>query len=96
MLMFSQLFSRCKCNGHASDCMTNEEGRLVCACEHNTAGVDCEHCAPFYQDRPWARATADSANQCVSKYGLILYFRLSRFTLNLKIPLRLDRENGNK
>lgn len=73
MLMFSQLFCRCKCNGHASDCFTNEEGLLVCACEHNTAGVDCQHCAPLYQDRPWARATADSANQCVSEYGLILY-----------------------
>lgn len=73
LIMCSQLYCRCKCNGHASDCMTNEEGHLVCACEHNTAGVDCQHCAPFYQDRPWARATADSANQCVSEYGLILY-----------------------
>ncbi|XP_051552482.1 laminin subunit gamma-3-like [Myxocyprinus asiaticus] len=56
---------RCKCNGHASECLTDEEGSLVCACKHHTAGVDCQHCAPFYQDRPWARATADSANQCV-------------------------------
>ncbi|XP_062845266.1 laminin subunit gamma-3 [Trichomycterus rosablanca] len=56
---------RCKCNGHANDCAPDDEGRLVCACEHDTAGTDCERCAPFYQDRPWARATADSANQCV-------------------------------
>ncbi|XP_026777854.3 laminin subunit gamma-3 [Pangasianodon hypophthalmus] len=56
---------RCKCNGHASECVPNEQGRLVCVCEHYTAGTDCQHCATFYRDRPWARATADSANQCV-------------------------------
>uniref|UniRef100_A0A8B9L850 Laminin subunit gamma-3 n=1 Tax=Astyanax mexicanus TaxID=7994 RepID=A0A8B9L850_ASTMX len=56
---------RCKCNGHASECMPNEDGHLVCVCEHHTAGKDCQQCAPFYLDRPWARATADSANQCV-------------------------------
>ncbi|KAI4893038.1 hypothetical protein NFI96_020157, partial [Prochilodus magdalenae] len=56
---------RCKCNGHASECMPKEDGRLECVCEHHTAGTDCQRCAPFFQDRPWARATADSANQCV-------------------------------
>ncbi|KAM9441406.1 laminin subunit gamma-3 isoform 2-T2 [Clarias gariepinus] len=56
---------RCKCNGHGSECVPNKQGRLVCVCEHYTAGTDCQQCAPFYRDRPWARATGDSANQCV-------------------------------
>ncbi|XP_033845842.1 laminin subunit gamma-3 [Periophthalmus magnuspinnatus] len=56
---------RCKCNGHASECVQGESGDLVCACQHHTEGVDCQRCQPFYQDRPWARATGDSANQCL-------------------------------
>ncbi|XP_035996258.1 laminin subunit gamma-3 [Fundulus heteroclitus] len=56
---------RCKCNGHASECVEGDQGGLVCACQHHTVGADCQRCHPFYQDRPWARATGDSANECL-------------------------------
>ncbi|VDP66605.1 unnamed protein product [Echinostoma caproni] len=59
---------RCKCNGHASDCFLGSDGRLRCACEHNTEGDDCERCKSGYMDKPWERATAQKANACTSEY----------------------------
>ncbi|XP_074648117.1 netrin-1-like isoform X2 [Tubulanus polymorphus] len=73
---------RCKCNGHASRCIKDREGKLVCDCKHNTAGVDCERCKPFHYDRPWARATSTKANECVA-CNCNLHARQCRFNPEL-------------
>uniref|UniRef100_A0A8D8H0Q0 Laminin subunit gamma-1 n=2 Tax=Culex pipiens TaxID=7175 RepID=A0A8D8H0Q0_CULPI len=60
--------ARCKCNGHASECVTStnsngQRGR-VCKCQHYTDGPDCEKCLPFYNDSPWGRATSKNVHEC--------------------------------
>lgn len=64
---------RCKCNGHAAQCIPDStDGRLVCDCKHNTDGRDCERCKPFFYDRPWARATTQDANECIGTFHILL------------------------
>lgn len=67
---------RCKCNGHASRCVHGRDGAgaLVCECKHNTAGRDCERCKPFHFDRPWGRATAHDAHDCIGKFHFGLFY----------------------
>lgn len=63
---------RCKCNGHASRCEIASNRELICECEHNTTGPDCNMCKPFYNDRPWARATEEDAMECKGKVHLYI------------------------
>nr|XP_039271795.1 laminin subunit gamma-1-like [Styela clava] len=55
---------RCKCNGHASECIVSDTGTIVCVCEHNTMGDDCQLCEPLYNDVPWRRGGDGSAHEC--------------------------------
>lgn len=38
----------------------------VCVCQHNTAGPNCERCAPFYNNRPWRPAEDQDPHECQS------------------------------
>ncbi|XP_018590458.1 netrin 2 [Scleropages formosus] len=77
-----QVGGRCKCNGHASRCLKDKEGKLVCDCKHNTEGPECDRCKPFHYDRPWQRATAREANECLP-CNCNLHARRCRFNMEL-------------
>ncbi|KAF8355307.1 unc-6, partial [Pristionchus pacificus] len=83
---------RCKCNGHAARCIYDKNGQMTCDCKHNTAGTDCERCKPFHYDRPWARATAYSANACVA-CNCNLHAKRCRFDSEL-FKMSGDRSGG--
>ena len=62
--MFLIMFAACNCHGHSSKCQYSEqvaqrklsldingkrEGGGVCLeCQHNTYGINCEKCRPYY------------------------------------------------
>ncbi|XP_041076808.1 netrin-1 [Polyodon spathula] len=77
-----QVGGRCKCSGHASRCVKDRDDDLVCECKHNTAGPECDRCKPFHYDRPWQRATAREANECVA-CNCNLHARRCRFNMEL-------------
>lgn len=77
-----QVGGRCKCNGHASRCLKDKGGQLVCDCKHNTEGPECDRCKPFHYDRPWQRASAREANECLA-CNCNLHARRCRFNMEL-------------
>ncbi|XP_007951255.1 laminin subunit beta-3 [Orycteropus afer afer] len=64
----------CFCNGHADRCAptpgapadpsTAVQVHDVCVCQHNTAGPNCDRCAPFYNNRPWRPADDQDPHEC--------------------------------
>ena len=82
---------RCHCNGHASSCPMNRDGRAVCDCKHHTAGNNCEQCKAFFNDRPWRLATENSANECVGKSGFKIVTDPLRYKINLLIYWSFQR-----
>lgn len=70
-----RLQGSCFCHGHADRCAPNPRAPAagpstsvqvheVCVCQHNTAGPNCERCAPFYNNRPWSPAHDQDPHEC--------------------------------
>lgn len=58
---------RCVCNGHADVCDKTDPydpARLVCRCQHNTCGAQCETCCPGFVQKQWKPVTLESLNEC--------------------------------
>ncbi|GFT48977.1 laminin subunit alpha [Nephila pilipes] len=58
---------RCVCNGFAESCdLTDPQDpyKLLCRCQHNTCGPQCEQCCPGFQQKKWRRAIIDSPFVC--------------------------------
>uniref|UniRef100_A0A8C6D8Y6 Laminin subunit beta 3 n=1 Tax=Moschus moschiferus TaxID=68415 RepID=A0A8C6D8Y6_MOSMO len=69
-----RLQGSCLCHGHADRCAPSSrtpaspssavQVHEVCVCQHNTAGPNCERCAPFYNNRPWRPAEDQDPHEC--------------------------------
>ncbi|PVD23436.1 hypothetical protein C0Q70_16705 [Pomacea canaliculata] len=58
---------RCVCNGHANSCDRPPEAqstKLLCYCEHNTCGEQCETCCPGFVQKRWRRARVNDPFEC--------------------------------
>lgn len=64
-----QAVARCFCNLHAANCNYTDTD-IICDCEHNTMGKNCEMCRPLYNERPWQKGSyipypKGQANHCI-------------------------------
>ncbi|KAM6927923.1 laminin subunit beta-3 [Xenentodon cancila] len=68
-----RVMGSCMCHGHANRCLPETYNSQLsdaiqvnprCDCQHNTAGVNCEHCADLYNDLPWRPADEANTHTC--------------------------------
>ncbi|XP_013397032.1 laminin subunit alpha-2 isoform X2 [Lingula anatina] len=56
---------QCKCYGHASSCPRSPDtGKLMCVCEDNTCGKNCEKCCPKFNQQPYKPGTYRQRSLC--------------------------------
>ncbi|KAG8228153.1 hypothetical protein J437_LFUL002807 [Ladona fulva] len=58
---------RCVCNGHADLCdITDPEDpyKLLCRCQHNTCGSQCEQCCEGYVQKAWRQSKSYAPFNC--------------------------------
>uniref|UniRef100_A0A8D8UVI4 Laminin subunit alpha n=1 Tax=Cacopsylla melanoneura TaxID=428564 RepID=A0A8D8UVI4_9HEMI len=58
---------RCRCNGHAVNCdqfHPENKYQLICRCQHNTCGDNCEVCCPGFEQKAWRQSLSNSPFTC--------------------------------
>lgn len=58
------------CNGHADTCDNTDPRdayKLVCRCQHNTCGDQCQTCCRGYQQKAWKQSKANALFVCERK-----------------------------
>ncbi|VVC44657.1 Hypothetical protein CINCED_3A025090 [Cinara cedri] len=58
---------RCRCNGHADLCDITDPTdsyKLICRCQHNTCGHNCERCCPGFEQKAWSQSKYDKLFEC--------------------------------
>ncbi|XP_040491950.1 usherin [Ursus maritimus] len=56
---------RCQCYGHADKCdTTSQPYRCLCSLESFTQGLQCDHCLPLYNDKPFRQGDQVHAFNC--------------------------------
>ena len=58
------------CNGHAQQCEASNPttpDKLLCRCEHNTCGDQCETCCDGFVQKKWRQSRANQEFECERK-----------------------------